>query len=454
MPLTRAARRAAGAALALLLAAGAPAAGEPSTDPRIATLLDQISARRLQATVEKLVGFGTRNTLSSAEAPGAGIGAARQWIFDEMQAASPRLQVSFDSYEVLGGLIDRIPRDVLLRNVMAVLPGKSPRRVYVSGHYDSLARRVEPGAARASGATGGFDWAHADNPAPGANDDGSGTALTLELLRVFSQSGIEFEATLVFVCFAGEEQGLVGAKLHAQKAAAEHWPIEAVLNNDIVGNSHGGNGVNGSDSLRVFSEGGEDSPSRELARFVKRQAALYVPGHTLRLVARHDRFGRGGDHTAFNQHGFAAVRFSESHENYARQHTVDDTPDAVDFEYLARNARVNAAALGVMGLAPQAPAVADERGRPLLARAASGYDAQLRWKASPGAAGYRIFWRDALAPDWQHELAVGAVTEAVLKDLSIDDCVFGVASFSPGGHESLVSAYVNPPRPMLEIKTR
>ena len=168
-----------------------------------------------------------------------------------------------------------------------------------------------------------------DNPAPGVNDDGSGTALTMELARVFAQSGLEFEATLVFIALAGEEQGLVGARLHAQRAAAEKWPIDAVLNNDIVGNERGGQGQVDSVSVRVFSEGPEDSPSRQLARHVRRQAARYVPAHAVRLIARHDRFGRGGDHTAFNQQGFAAVRFTESKENYARQHTVEDTFEGV-----------------------------------------------------------------------------------------------------------------------------
>jgi hypothetical protein len=187
---------------------------------------------------------------------------------------------------------------------------------------------------------------------------------------------------------------------------------------------------------------------------VQRQAARYVPGHRVRLIARHDRFGRGGDHTAFNQNGFAGVRFSESKENYARQHTAEDTLDGVSASYLARNARVNAAALAVLALAPPTPAVVDERGRPLLDRQPSGYDARLRWQASPGAAAYRVFWREAWAPDWRHELTLGAVTELVLPGLSIDDHVFGVAALSAAGHESLVAAYVNPPRPEERIRTR
>lgn len=440
--------------LLVLLATALPAAAQtPDVDPRVATLLDAISEARLTEILQKLASFETRNTLSAADSPTRGIGAARQWILEEMRRSSPRLQVAFDTYEVLKQG-ERITRDVDLRNVMAVLPGRSPRRVYVSGHYDSLARRVEPGAPAARSAGGGFDWNDTDTVAPGVNDDGSGTALVMELARVFGESGLTFDATLVFIAFAGEEQGLVGAKLHAQRAAAEKWTIDAVLNNDIVGSPTGGNGIVDAESVRVFSEGPEDSGSRQIARFVRRQAARYVPSHQVRLVARHDRFGRGGDHTAFNQHGFPGVRFTESNENYSRQHAVADIFEGVSPTYLARNARVNACALASLALAPQAPAVADAQGRPMLGRGASGYDASLKWTASRGAAGYRVFWREAWTPDWQHERNAGNVTELTMRDVSIDDVIFGVAAYDAEGHESLVSAYVNPPRPMIDVKTK
>jgi Peptidase family M28 len=421
-------------------------------DPRIQKLLETISEQRLAETVKKLQSFETRHTLSSAASETRGIGAARQWILDEMTRSSPVLEVSFDTYH-LPKQGERITRDVELRNVVAILPGKSARRIYVSGHYDSLARRPKPaqpsgsdGEAGRSSGQSQFDWADADNFAPGANDDGSGTALTMELARVFGQSGIAFDATLVFIAFAGEEEGLVGAKAHAQRAEAAKLAIDAVFNNDIVGNPAGGNGIVDAESVRVFSEGPEDSASRQLARFIQRQAARYVPSHRVRLVARHDRFGRGGDHTAFNQHGYAGVRFTESNENYSRQHTVADTADGVSPEYLARNARVNAASVAVMALAPPAPMVLDDRGRPTLDRRPSGYDARLRWQSAPGAAGYRVFWREAWTPDWQHQIDVGNVTEFVMKDVSIDDYVFGVSAIGPSGHESVVAAYVNPPR--------
>ena len=435
-----------------LLATSPLAAAGPETDPRIAKLLADVSPTRLEATLEKLESFQTRHLLSATETPARGIGAARQWIFDEMKSYSPRLEVSFDTYRI-PKQGDRVTREVEVRNVMAVLPGRTARRFYVSGHYDTVARPVPAGAAAPS-ASGGFDWSIGDNLAPGVNDDGSGSALTMELARVFAQSGLDFDATLVFICFAGEEEGLIGAKLHAQRAEAEKLTIDGVLNNDIVGNAVGGQGVKDTGSLRVFSEGPEDSPSRQLARAIRRDASIYVPEHRVRLIARYDRFGRGGDHSAFNQHGYAGVRFTESKENYAHQHTVDDTfAGGVDPDYLARNARVNAAALATLGLAPVAPAVTDERGRPQLSREPSGYDARLRWQASPGAAGYRIFWREAWTPDWQFERSVGAVTEVVLPSVSIDDFVFGVAAVDADGHESLVSAYVNPNRPDAPVQT-
>lgn len=461
-------------ALPIFFGAVCVSAQPPDLDPQVAKLVSEVSEQRLGDIVGKLQSFETRNTLSAQDSPTRGIGAAAQWIHDEMRGYSSRLQVSFDAYEI-PAQGERIVRDVRLRNVMAVLPGRSARRVYVSGHYDSLARAPRPtggatgtprGAATPAGsapvagarpvqaATGGFDWGAADNPAPGANDDGSGTALTMELARVFGQSGIEFDATLVFIALAGEEQGLVGAKLHAQKAEAEQFVIDAVFNNDMVGNVVGGDGVADAESVRVFSEGPEDSGSRQVARYIQRWAARYVPAHRVRLVARHDRFGRGGDHTAFNQHGFAGVRITEANESYARQHAVEDTAEHVSAAYMARNAQVNVAAVATLALAPPAPKVVSDRGAPTLGRGPSGYDAALRWVASPGAVAYRVFWREAWTPDWQHEVVVGNVTQHTLPDVSIDDFVFGVAAIGPGGQESLVSAYVNPPRAESIIKTR
>jgi hypothetical protein len=424
-------------------------------DARIVKLVGTVSEERLAATLRKLETFGTRNTLSSTDKPDKGIGAARQWIFDEMKGYSPKLQVSFDTYLVAKQ--GRITHDVEVRNVMAILPGKSARRIYVSGHYDTTA--IEGGQESANAGRRGVTItqpvdsnAPNDSLAPGVNDDGSGTALTMELARVFSQSGIDFDATLVFMCHVAEEQGLMGAKLHAQKALQEHIPIEAVLNNDIVGNDRGGNGIIDGASIRVYSEGPEDSPSRELARFVQRWGARYVPSHRVRPLARPDRFSRGGDHSAYNQYGFTAVGFRESRENFTRQHDPRDTFEGVSPPYLAQNARVNAAAAATLALAPAPPTVTDDRHQPMINKTPSGYDAHLRWNASAGAAAYRVFWREAWGPDWQHEMLVDNVTDLVLPNTLIDDLVFAVAAVDATGHESFATAYVAPPRESSDVK--
>ena len=416
---------------------------EPAdVDARISKLVASISESRLEQLVRTLAGFGTRNTLSDTASPSRGIGAARQWILDELERSSARLQVGFDTHHIPKG--GRITRDVELRNVVAILPGRSPRRIYVSGHYDT----VNIGGQGQIGANIGAPVAtdRDDNAdAPGANDDGSGTALVMELARVFAESGVAFDATLVFTAVAGEEQGLIGARAHARRMKAENVPVQAVFNNDIVGGAVGGDGTSDGATIRLYSEGPEDSPSRELAIFTQRIAARYVPSHRIRLMSRRDRFNRGGDHTAWNLEGFAAVGFRESRENYAKQHNANDTVDGVSVPYLAQNARVNAAAMAVLALAPPPPVVANERGQPTIDRQPSGYDAHLRWVASPGAAGYRLFWREAWAPDWEHDLYVGNVTEYTLPHSNIDDRVFGVAAVDGEGHESTVSAYVPAP---------
>jgi Peptidase family M28 len=452
----------------------------PAVDPRIAKLVAAISEERLQQLLQKLSSFKTRNTCSDPNAPDA-VGAARQWIYDELKRTSPKLQVSFDTYQLQS--VRGCAGTIELRNVVAVLPGKSPRRIYVSGHYDSVnlgaggqqganggsGRRgaagaagagaggaapaagvpTRPGAApQAPGETPASDQPaprpirDPNIPAPGANDDGSGTVLSMELARVFAESGIDFDATLVFITVAGEEQGLLGAAAHAKMAKEQKIPIQAWFNNDIVGGSHGGDGTIDSATIRLYSEGPEDSPSRSLAMFARRFGALYVPSHEVRLMARRDRFSRGGDHSALNAEGFAAIGFRESRENYSKQHGPNDTIDGVDFRYLAQNARVNAAGMATLALAPPPPVVSGTRGAPTIDRRTSGYDAHLRWQASPGAAGYRIFWRNAWAPDWQHEIAVGNVTEYTFPHMNIDDWVFGVAAVDAAGHESTVSAYV------------
>ena len=444
-----------GLSTALLLVsstlAGAQGAPAVDADPRIQQLIAAISETRLRQLDTTLVSFGTRETLS-APSPTRGVTAAGQWIFDEMTRSSPKLQVSFDTYSVAPQ--GRITRPVKVRNIVAILPGRTERRVYVSGHYDS----VNIGSQIAMNTTAGArspqdrpDFNH-DIDAPGANDDGSGTVLTMELARVFAESGITFDATLVFVCWAGEEQGLIGSSAHAERLARERVNVEALFNNDIVGNSRGGNGVVDTASVKVYSLGPEDSMSRALARYIARSAAVYVPSHRVRLMAMEDRFRRGSDHSSFTRRGFPAVVFREANENFARQHSVADTLDGVDFAYLGQNARVNAAGAASLALAPPAPDVAGTNGVPRLARGASGYDADLQWKASPGAVAYRVYWRSGWSRDWEHTQTVGNVTRFVLPNVSIDDHVFGVAALGADGHESLIRAYVAAPRVVDDVK--
>ena len=395
-----------------------PSAQSDSIDPSIAKLVASVSEDRLRQLLSTLVAFGTRHTNSPAT-PGRGIAAARQWIQDEMQRSSPRLRVSFDVHQVSGKAEPRVGADVELRNVMAVLPGQSNRRIYVTAHYDSLNRATD--------ATG---------DAPGANDNGSGTVLVMELARAFAEAGLNLEPTLVFMATGAEEQGLVGARLHAQRMVEAKLPIVAVFNNDIVGGAGDDRGIADSASIRIFSEGPHDSPSRALALFARRVAMRYVPSHRVRLFDRRDRLGRGGDHTAFNQSGFAAIGFRESRENFSRQHNDRDTLDGVSFPYLAQNARVNAAAIAELALAPQMPVPAGITTTPSWAETST-----LSWKAAPGAAAYRVYWREAWGPDWERSLLVGTATQHVVPHVMVDDYVFGVSAIGRDGHESPIASF-------------
>jgi hypothetical protein len=433
-----------------LLGHARQSAPRPDADPRIEKLVAAVSEQRLRELDTRLVSFGTRNTLSDQTSTTRGIGAARNWILEEMRRSSEKLRVNFDTHIVPPQ--DRILTQVDLRNVIAILPGKSPRRIYVSGHYDSLnvggqnrSNAAAPGAAPAAGA-GAPSRNDVNVDAPGANDDGSGTVLTMELARVFAESGIEFDATLVFITWAGEEQGLVGSRAHAAALAAQKIPVDAVFNNDIVGNSKGGNGIVDAESVKVYAIGPEDSPARALARHIVKTAGVYVPSHRVRPMAREDRFGRGSDQSSFTAQGYPAIVFREANENFAMQHGANDTLDGVDFAYLAQNARVNVAGVAALALAPPAPKVTNERGGPRLTRDPSGYDATMRWDASPGAAAYRVYWRDTWTNDWQHSQTVGNVTQFSLKNVNIDDFVFGVSAIGADGNESLVSSYVSPVR--------
>jgi len=418
-------------------------------------LLAEISPSRLRATVDRLASFGTRHTLSDTTSPVRGIGAARSWLKSELEryavesgrAGEETMHVRLDTHAVPPDGA-RLPHEAEIDNVIAELPGSLPaaraRRYYVVGHYDS----------RAS------DPLDAASDAPGANDDASGVALVLELARVASKR--QFDATLVFVATAGEEQGLYGAKLLAHEAQDAHEDVRAVLSDDIVGDPSLPAGGTDTAHVRVFSEGlpaapspehvGEvrklssesDSASRELARFVVDTAHWQRLPVGPMLVFRPDRFLRGGDHLPFNELGFAAVRFTTVGETYARQHQnvrveggvqYGDTPEHVDAEYLAGVARVNAAALVHLANAPSEPGDA----RILVAELGTG--SELRWSPSPepDVAGYEVVWRETTSPVWQHVRDVGLATSAKLPDVSKDDAFLGVRAYDRTGYRSPVA---------------
>jgi hypothetical protein len=426
--------------------AGVPAA---TPDPQIAAALRDVSAERIQHTIEKLVSFGTRQTLSSdmPTSGGKGASAAAAWIQSEFERYSKDcggcLEVKTDEFTQETG--PRIPKPTRITNVYAVLRGADPanagRIVLVSGHYDSRNSETND----------------ATNPAPGANDDGSGTAVSLECARVLSTH--RFPATIIFLAVAGEEQGLNGSAHFAKMAKAEGWNIEAVLNNDIVG----GDLTPGQDQhvVRVFSEGipatadekqlktiralgGEnDGPSRQLARYIAAVSKEYLPPSRFQplVVFRRDRYLRGGDHFSFNEQGFAAVRFTEFRENYNHQHQnvrtengieYGDLPKFVDYDYTANVARLNAASLASLASAPAPPANVR-----LLTKELQN-DSTVAWEASPGglATSYEVLWRDTAASDWQHVKAVGNVTRATLP-VSKDNVVFAVQAVDAKGHRSL-----------------
>lgn len=429
---------------------GADPPAQTVAAPSVVTeVLEEISAERLMATVERLAAFGTRHTLSDTESDTRGIGAARRWILEQFESyaedGAPRLEVSFDRH-VLQPDGRRISRETEIVNVMAVLPGSMPqardRRVYVIGHYDS----------RAS------DVMDAESDAPGANDDASGVALVMELAQVMSKR--RWDATLVFMATAGEEQGLYGARLHAQAAKTEGLDITAVLSNDIIGDPTSPLGEAIADQVRVFSPtlpreiseqelrrlrslGAEiDSPARQLARYVRDVAQIHHTAVQPMVVFRADRFLRGGDHTAFTDLGYAAVRFSEVDENYNRQHQdvreedgvhYGDLPEHVDGKYLAGVTRLNGAVMAHLANAPRAP------GNPRIVITGLANDTTLRWEPSPepDVAGYEVVWRETAEPFWQHAQDVGKVTTATLP-LSKDNHFLGVRAYDRDGYRSPV----------------
>jgi hypothetical protein len=416
-------------------------------DPQIASALQQVSAQRIQSNIEKLVTFRTRLTLSAQDpasiAAGHGIGAAREWIKSEFERYSQDcggcLEVKTDSF--MEAPADRIPSATQITNVYAVLKGTDPDRtkriVLVTGHYDSR----------------NSDTLDVNGDAPGANDDASGTAVSLECARVLSK--LKFPGTIIFLTVAGEEQGLNGSKHFAQMAKTEGWQIEAALNNDIVGGNR--NPQQDASVVRLFSEGvptaateaelksirslgGEnDSSSRQVARYIADVAKTYHPGVSPLLIFRLDRYLRGGDHYSFNQQGFAAVRFTEFREDYNHQHQnirtengveYGDLPKFVDFDYVAAVARLNAAALGSLAAGPAPPAKVRLLTKELV------NDSTLTWEPSPGAATYEVLWRATSSPTWEHEQQAGTATRITIKQ-SKDNVIFAVRAVDKAGHRSV-----------------
>ena len=433
-----------------------------SINPQVSKIVSGISEERITATLKKLEAFGTRNLRSSQDDPNRGIGAARKWIYEQLRSYSPRLDVSYDEYRVRKDASrgSRIPQDVDVYNVVAVLPGTvdTEQRVLITAHYDSVNRAGTP-----PGRPGDPPPPVRDPniEAPGVNDDGSGVACVMELARVMSQ--YQFEKTVVFVAFAGEEDGEVGSTLYAAKAKSLDRKIEAVLNNDIIGTNVGGDGHREDRTVNVFSEDPVDSPSREIARYVKEVGERYVPSMTVNLVFRGDRFGREGDQRPFYSEGFGAVRFSAPVENFANEHTATDTFDGTSPGFITRVTQVNGAVAASLAWAPKSPETSvsvEHNGRKLdtllLTRGKSRYDALLGWKnpnAEPDLAGYIVLMRKTTAPYWEHEIYTGNVNEYVMPDVSIDDYVFGVAAVDKDGNESLVTPYIQMPHPTRPIAT-
>jgi hypothetical protein len=428
--------------------------GAAVRNPQISRIVAEIDSRNIENTIRKLVSFGTRNTLSDQSDPNRGIGAARDWLYAEFQKAAAasggRMTVEKQTFEQPKAA--RVPQPTMLTNIVATLKGIQPesaKRVYVvSGHYDSMCS--SPTDARCD--------------APGANDDASGTSAVLEMARVMAR--YKFDATIIFMTVPGEEQGLLGATYFAETSKKSNVNIEAMFTNDIIGSSLGGNGVRDPHTVRVFSEGvpssettqeamtrrsvgGEnDSPSRQLARFIKETGERYVRSMKVWMIYRRDRYSRGGDHQPFLERGYAAVRFTEPNEDYHHQHQnvrlengiqYGDLPQFDDFKYIAAVARVNAAALAALAAAPARP-------KNVVFPSGLTNDTEIRWEANkePDIAGYEIVWRDTTTATWTNSRSIGNVNSYIMKGMSKDNYFFGVRAVDKEGNRSQVSY----PRPL------
>jgi len=423
-------------------------------DPTITKMANEVSAKHIEATIRKLVSFGTRNTLSDPHDPARGVGAAREWIYNEFQKISNDCGGCLDVQKqtFLQPKARRVPEPTNVVNVFAVLKGTTdPERVYVvSGHYDSMCS--SPIDVKCD--------------APGANDDASGTSVSLELARVMSKH--KYDATIIFMAVAGEEQGLLGSTHFAEQAKLNKMNIEGMFTNDIVGGTTSQKNSPFRNKVRVFSEGvpsaeteqqasirrsvgGEnDSPSRELARYIKEQNDRYLKDFGVWMIYRRDRYLRGGDHIPFLERGFTAIRITESDEDYTRQHQTirtengifyGDTPEYVDFGYVANVARVNLVALANLAAAPAKPKNVG------IVTSGLTNDTELRWDANADAdlAGYEVVWRDTTAAEWTHSKSVGNVTTYTAKGMSKDNFFFGLRAIDKNGNKSPVT-YPHPMR--------
>ncbi len=421
--------------------------GFSQTDPRMYEIIAGVSADRIENDIQTLADFGTRHTLSDTLSETRGIGAARRWIkseFDRISAGCENcLEVFYQRNSVEKGANSRIVKDVEVVNVVAIQRGtKYPNRfIIMSGDIDS--RVSDPN-----------DFT---SDSPGANDNASGMAGTIEAARVLSE--YEFENSIIYTGLSGEEQGLFGGQGLAAYAKEQGWEIIGILNNDMIGNIRGVDGVISNRDFRIFSEpvpptetegerrarrfyGGEvDGISRQLARYVHKMTRTYMPEMNPMLIYRLDRFGRGGHHRPFNDAGFAGVRIMEAHENYTQQHQDIRTEDGIDygdvidhvnFDYAAKLTAVNAITLAGIAWAPPAPEEVKIGGivEP---------SAKLSWKKVDGAAGYKIYWRDTTSPTWDHSRYVGDVDAYTLEGIVIDNYFFGVVAVDEQGHESVVS---------------
>ncbi len=407
----------------------------PPTD--IENIIKDISKDNVEIILKKLESFQTRHVFSS-DKEGFGIMASAAWIHEKFSSSSPKLKVFFDDYELPPQR--RINRDVTMRNVVAVLPGRltgDQERIFlVNAHYDSYARKTDDTYPKDS----------YDNPAAGVNDDSSGVAALIEMARTFSH--FEFDATIYFAAFAGEEVGLVGSTLMAARLKEDGKTIDGVITLDMIGNIEGGSGLIDNKRMRVFSAGPADSVSRQLARYAKKIGETYFPSAEIDCIFRADRFGRGGDHTPFVLEGWPGIRMMEANENYSRQHTINDTLDNMDLDYCTRNIRIVSSILASLASAPPSPGITSKRGRALLGRGKDGYSAQLRWNpvSSDNLAGYKVYWRKTTAPFWENELYVGNVSEYTLEKVTIDEYIFGISALGTDGNESQINAYTMPPR--------